>query len=302
MIPISRERNSILLALTACILWSTAFVGIKIGLQYTSPLQFAGLRFIISGLLILPFCKNLKSNIRIASKNFPKIFWISLFQTAILYTFFYLGMDKTPAAIGAIIVGGGPLFVAVMAHFTTGKDSLTVRKVIALLIGFSGIVLLALAKDSDIPNHGSVILGITLLVIGNIAGSYGNILVSKNEIKISPVFLNAVQIFMGGAILLLLSFFFEDFSFTHKPLPYYLSLGWLSFLSAVAFSVWFVVLSRPEIKVSEISVWKFIIPLLGAILSWLMIAGEEPQWYTILGMLLIASAILIIYWKKRQNR
>jgi LPXTG-motif cell wall-anchored protein len=302
MISLSRERSSILFALTSCILWSTAFAGIKIGLQYSSPLQFAGIRFMISGLLILPFCRNLKSNIRIALKNFTQIIRISLFQTAILYTFFYLGMDKTPAAVGAIIVGGGPLFVAVLAHFTTGKDSLTARKIAALLIGFSGIVLLALAKDSDIPNHGSVILGIILLVIGNIAGSYGNILVSKNKVKISPVFLNAFQIFMGGAIVLAISFVFEDFSFLNKPLPFYLSLGWLSFISAVGFSLWFVVLSRPDVKVSEINVWKFIIPLLGAILSWLLIAGEKPKWFTVLGMLLIASAILIIYWKKQKKQ
>ncbi len=299
MVKNTRQGNSVFLALIACILWSTAFAGIKIGLQYSSPLQFAGIRFMISGLLILPFCKDLYSNFQIAWKNFDKIVWISLFQTAILYTFFYLGLNKTPAAVAAIIVGGGPLFVALIAHFTTGRDPLTLRKVIALMIGFSGIVLLALAKDRNMQNHGSIIVGIVLLVAGNIAGSYGNILVSKNKLKISPVFLNAIQIFMGGTIILVLSFFFEEFSFTHKPLLYYLSLGWLSFLSAAAFSLWFIVLSRPEVKVSEINVWKFIIPLLGAVLSWLIISGEEPRWYTVIGMVLIAAAILIIYRKKR---
>ena len=253
----------------------------------------------ISGLLILPFCKNLNSDIKVAFGNFGKIFWISLFQTALLYAFFYLGLNRTPAAVAAIIVGGGPLFVAILAHFTTGRDALTIRKVIALLIGFSGILLLALAKDRNIPDHGSVIVGIVLLIIGNIAGSYGNILVSKNKIEISPVFLNALQIFMGGAMILILSLFFEEFSFTQKPLPYYLSLVWLSFISAAAFSLWFIVLSRPEVKVSEINVWKFIIPLLGAILSWLLITGEEPRWYTVVGMILIAMAVLIIYGKKR---
>ncbi|MBN2521714.1 MAG: EamA family transporter [Bacteroidales bacterium] len=300
MVRTSFQSSSIFLAILACLLWSTAFAGIKIGLQYSSPLQFAGLRFMISGLMIFPFCRNIASDIRIAGKNFDKILWISLFQTAILYTFFYLGINKTPAAVAAIIVGGSPLFVALLAHFTTGKDPLTIRKIIALLIGFSGIVLLALVKDRNIPGHGSVIAGIVLLVTGNIAGSYGNILVSKNKVNISPVFLNALQIFMGGAIILILSFLFEESTFTHKPLPYYISLGWLSFLSAAAFSLWFVVLHRPEVKVSEINVWKFIIPVLGAILSWLIIAGEQPRWYTILGMILIAVAILIIYGKKKQ--
>jgi drug/metabolite transporter (DMT)-like permease len=293
----SFHQNSIFLALLACILWSTAFAGIKIGLNYSEPIQFAGFRFMLSGLMIFPFCRNLKINFKLLVKNFRGVFFISLFQTALLYIFFYQGIDKTPAAIGAIVVGAGPLFIALLAHFTTGKDYLTGRKVLALLIGFSGIILLALAKDKNIENQGTVLLGILLLVTGNLAGSYGNILVSKDRFGISPVFLNAVQIFMGGVMILIVSLFFEEVSFLAKPLPYYMALGWLSILSAVAFSLWFVVLSRPEIKVSEINVWKFIIPLLGAMLSWVIIANEGPQWNTLAGMILIAAAIVIIYRK-----
>lgn len=289
--------HSVIIALAACILWSTAFAGIKIGLQYTTPLQFAGIRFMLSGLLILPFGRELKKNWQLLRVHYKSVFFISLFQTIILYTFFYLGISKTPAAVAAIIVGGGPLFVALLAHFITGQDHLTIRKSIALLIGFSGIILLALAKDKSGNGYNAVLLGIFLLVTGNFAGSYGNILVSKHKTGISPVFLNAVQIFFGGLIILIISLFFEAPDFSVKPLPYYLSLAWLSMLSAAAFTLWFVVLNRPEVKVSEINVWKFIIPVLGAVLSWLVVAGEKPQWNTIAGMLLIASSIVIIYYR-----
>jgi drug/metabolite transporter (DMT)-like permease len=291
-------KSSVFLALISCFLWSTAFAGIKIGLKYTTPLQFAGIRFMLSGILILPFCRNIRQNMMIAFKKFKTVLTISLFQTAVLYYFFYQGLNHTPAAIAAIIVGAGPLFVALLAHFITGKDPLTFRKIIALIIGFSGIILLAMAKDKTATNHKIVFWGIIMLVTGNFAGSYGNILVSQNKTGMSPVLLNALQIFIGGLILLIISFFTEEFTFNPKPLPYYLSLGWLSFLSAVAFTFWFVILNRPEVRVSEINVWKFIIPVLGAVLSWLLVAGERPQWHTVSGMLLIAAAVLVIYGKK----
>lgn len=281
-------------------LWSTAFASIKIGLKYTTPLQFAGIRFMLSGLLILPFARNLKSNFRLVVRNIKTVLLICFFQTILLYTLFYLGMNKTPAAIGAIIVGGGPLFVALLAHFTTGRDPLTFRKVVALIMGFSGIVILALAKDSEVENHGKVLLGILLLVGGNFSGSFGNILISTRPTGISPVFFNAIQIFFGGFIILLISFLFEGFSFSIKPTEYYISLGWLSILSAIAFTLWFVILSRPEVKVSEVNVWKFIIPVLGAVLSWLLIANEHPQWHTIIGMIFIASSIVIIYFRRNK--
>lgn len=288
-------KNSIFLAVLSCVLWSTAFVGIKIGLHYTSPLQFAGIRFMISGLLIVPFCKDIRKNVRLVRKNVIRVLLISLFQTAILYTFFYQGINHTPAAIAAIVVGGGPLFVAFLAHFITGRDPLTTRKIIALLIGFTGIVLLALVKENTITNRLTLVSGIIMLIIGNFAGSYGNILVSQSRTGISPVFLNAFQIFTGGLLILIISLFLENVNFSIKPLPYYISLGWLSFISAAAFSFWFIVLNRNEVKVSEINVWKFIIPLLGAILSWLIIPGEKPEWHTLSGMILIATAIIIIY-------
>lgn len=255
----------------------------------------------LSGIIILPFCRNIKTNFQLLRKNFRGVFTISLFQTALLYVFFYQGIDKTPAAIAAIVVGAGPLFIALLAHFITGRDQLTARKIIALLIGFAGIVLLAVAKDKSVENHRTVMLGILLLVTGNLAGSYGNILVSQDRFGTSPVFLNAVQIFMGGSMILIVSLFFEQITFLSKPTTYYLALGWLSFLSAAAFSLWFVVLSRPEIKVSEINVWKFIIPLIGAVLSWILIADEGPRWYTIMGTLLIALAIVVIYGKRRKR-
>lgn len=289
--------HSVFLALVACLLWSSAFVGIKIGLQYSPPIQFAGIRFIISGLLILPFVKNIRGNWQKTLRNWKIVLRISLFQTIILYTLFYLGMDRVPASIGAMIVGAGPLFVALMAHFMTGKDPLTPRKIIALIIGFSGIVLIALSKEQGEARHLRVVIGIILLLVGNSAGSLGNILVSRNRSGIAPVFLTAVQILFGGLIILLISFFFEEVSFAAKPLNYYLSLAWLSFLSAAAFTLWFVVLSRPEVKVSDINVWKFIIPVIGAVLSWVIMKGEEPQWQTLLGMLLIASSILVIYFR-----
>jgi drug/metabolite transporter (DMT)-like permease len=291
-------HDTIFLALVACFLWSTAFAGIKIGLAYTTPLQFAGIRFILSGFMILPFCKNLVQEWKKVVRNFRRVMLISLFQTTLLYIFFYSGMNKTPAAVGAIVVGGGPLFIALMAHFITGKDPLTKRKIFALCIGLAGIVLLALSKDSSINNYGSLLVGIFYLIVGNFAGGFGNILVSQDRRGISPVFLAAVQIFIGGLTILIFSFFIEGFEFGYKPATYYFSLAWLSLLSAAAFAIWFVVLSRPEVKVSEINVWKFIIPVLGAVLSWIMIPGEKPMWNTTAGMLLIASAIVIIYGKQ----
>lgn len=289
-------KHSITLAILACILWSSAFAGIKIGLEYTAPLQFAGIRFMLAGLLTLTLCRNFRVEMGIALRNKKKILVISFFQTGLMYTCFYLGISRVPASATAVIIGGGPLFVALLAHFLNGhSERMTLKKGIALSIGFLGIIVLSFMKDSDIERPTSALFGMMILIVASLSGSYGNILVSNKRPDMSPLLLNAIQIFMGGMLIFVLSLIFEDDHFIPRPFPYYASLIYLSFLSAGAFTLWFTVLSREEVKVSEINVWKFMIPVLGAILSWLLIPDESPTWYTFAGMMFIGTAVLIMY-------
>ena len=107
----SRRVNTIVWAIIACVLWSTAYPFIKIGLEYSTPLHFAGSRFILAGLMILPFTVRPKLYLRMIRENLRLVLWVTLLQTVINYTLFYFGMDLVPAAIGAVIVGAQP-FVA----------------------------------------------------------------------------------------------------------------------------------------------------------------------------------------------
>ena len=63
-------------------------------------------------------------------------------------------------------------------------------------------------------------------------------------------------------------------------------------MSAFTFSRWYVLLKRPEVKVSELNLWKFILPVFGAILSWIIVPGEKPEWVTITGMIIISSSLI----------
>lgn len=288
------SSSSYLLAVIACMLWSTAFVGIKLGIRYTTPLNFAGTRFLLSGLMVLPFAGKLADSIRDVKSNLSYVLLVGLFQTFLLYGLFYIGISIAPASLTAIIVGGGPLFVALLAHLTIHDDKLTMKKILSILTGISGIVIIAADKYDISWEKGKEFWGLIILVMANIAGSYGNILVSKGKKKISPLTLNSAQQISGGFGILLLSFIAEDHSFGIKPAPYYISLFYLSFLSAAAFSIWFILLKRPGIKVSEINIWKFLIPVFGAILSWIILPDEKPALIPVIGMVMIASSLILL--------
>ncbi|APG28672.1 hypothetical protein A7E78_13015 [Syntrophotalea acetylenivorans] len=299
----NNRSGTLLLAVIACLLWSTAFVGVKVGLRYAGPFAFAGQRFMLSGLLLLPFWWARRPNRSTVCSHGGMILSVALFQTFILYGLFYFGMTLIPGALAAMVIGASPLVTAVLAHYCMPGDRLSAIKGSSLLLGGIGVAVLSLSRQPWVSASGLVELaGIGVLLLANVAGALGNILVARHRTKIDPVFLNSAQLFIGGLGLWLLSLLLEVQPAEIVPWSYYAALGWLAFLSAAAFSIWFILLRRPGVRVSELNLWKFLIPVCGALFSWLLLPEEEPSLWPFAGMLCIAAAIVLFNLQSVRTR
>ena len=287
-------KSTTFLAIVAALLWSTAFAGIKIGLQYQSPLQFAALRFFLAGVMVAIVYGRWRSTLKEIRREWRFILTIAIIQVVIQYGMFYTGMSLVPGALGAMIVGSSPLFVALVAHFTHPDDKLNPMKTLSILTGVTGIVIITLGRHNVEMKNPWEWVGILLLIFNNMASGYSNVLVSKNPRPLSPIILTSSSLMIGGALLYLIAVPAEGFSNGPFPWPYYLSLFWLAFISASAFSIWYSLLKRPGVKVSGLNIWKFLIPVSGAALSWLLVKGEKPDLVSVAGMLFIVAAILLI--------
>jgi len=289
------------LAIVACLLWSSAFAGIKIGLPYITPLQFAGIRFFISGLLILPFTLKWKNYWYFVRNNFSVILTVALLNNLIHYALFYIGLSMVPAALAAIVIGSGPLFIALVAHFYMPDDKLTFKKLAIFLVGFGGIALVSLGRN-DFSSVGNIsITGVLLLLLVNLISGFGNVIVARDKQNIPPLVFSSSMMIIGGGGLFLISIPIEGWNFGPKPFEFYAALAWLSFLSAAAISIWFTLLKRPGVKVSNLNFWKFLIPVSGAILAWTLLPEEKPGLVAIIGMIIIASALVMLNIYRRRH-
>jgi drug/metabolite transporter (DMT)-like permease len=294
--------NTAILAIISCLLWSSAFAGIKIGLPYTSPLQCAGMRFFFSGLLVFPLaCRNNPRYFRILRGNLRMILLLAFLQTFLQYVLFYTGINLIPGAVAAIVIGSQPFFIALIAHFLMPGDRITMLKTGLILFGILGVVLVSLGKDPQSATGRIAIAGILLVVGVNILSGVSNVLIAREKGKIPPLVISSASMTIGGIALLLFSIPLEGLHLGAKPAPYYLSLAWLSILSAVAISIWITLLKRPEIKVSDLNLWKFLIPLSGAVLSWMLLPGEKPEALSISGMVIIALSLIVLNLANRKR-
>jgi len=294
--------NTAILAIISCLLWSSAFAGVKIGLQYTTPLQFAGIRFFMAGMLVFPIAlRNNPAYFRILRKNLGMILLFAFLQTFLQYVMFYKGIELIPSAVAAIVIGSQPLFIAVVAHYLMPGDRMTFLKTSVILSGILGVILVSMGKDPNSLTGNIAILGILLMVAINILSGFTNVLVASEKKMIPPLVISSASMIIGGTTLFLFSIPFEGLNFEAKPAPYYISLVWLSLLSAIAISIWITLLKRPGIKVSDLNLWKFLIPLFGAVISWLVVPGEDPQLLSIIGMLIIAVSLVLLNLVNRKK-
>ena len=289
------KLNTNLLAILACLLWSSAFAGVKIGLQYETPLQFAGTRFFISGWLVFPLAiYHNRHYFKVITSQWKMILLVAFLQTFLQYALFYQGINLIPGAVGAIIIGSQPLFVYLVAHYLMPGDRMTPGRSLVILLGITGVVMVSLSRDPESVTGRIAMAGVLLLVTINILSGFTNVLIAREKGMIPPLVLSSASMILGGGGLYLTSLLLEEQVAGPKPTEYYVSLGWLSMLSAVAISIWTVLLKRPGIRISDLNFWKFLIPLFGAILSWILLAGEKPQALSLMGMFVIAFSLVVL--------
>ena len=294
------KKKGLLYAILASVLWAIVNPVIKTGLSYDmTPMNFAGLRFTSVGIILLAYTwhKGMWEEVRKNSKLFTLLTLVNIFLG---YAAFYIGVNLVDGAISSIIMGTTPFVNIILSHIMTKNDKLNKHKMISILISLVGLLMIIGVKSGGYSINGIGLIGIGLLFMNIIFQGYSAIKVAEYKANIDPVFLNAVQMFFGGFLLYVTGVAIEGYKqFIGKPIGFYLSLGTLVFVSVFAFSFWFIALQDKNTKVSEVNMCRLINPILGAILSWIMLPDEVPTFNTVAGMIIIVFS-LVFYFKGKE--
>jgi len=289
-----RSSDSRLLAVAACLLWSTAFLGVKTGLQYAPPLFFAGIRFMAAGLAVALVSRR-KGYFHQVRRHLPLVLTVGFFQTFLLYGFFFLSLDRMRASTGAIVNGGGPLLTAVIAHFLLPGDRLSRRRFFSLMSGVAGMVLVTWSGGRTEGAAAGEAAGILLMIAGMTAGSLASVIVARSPESIDPFVLNSAQLIFGSSGLLAAAFLTGSVPSEMPPPIFFGALVWLIAVTGGGFSIWYYLLKVRKEPVSYITVWKFLIPVSGALISWGFIHNDSPTLYSLGGMVLTGFSIFLFY-------
>jgi len=289
----------------SCFLWGSAFPSLKISYKlleisnsyYANKLLFAGYRFFIASIFIFIFLLFNRENLRINNTEAKNLIYLGLLQTSFQYFFFYIGLSNSTGIKGSIIGATGTFFAVILSHFYYHNDKLSLNKIIGLIIGFCGVLLINLSK-------GNLDLSITLtgeifLVLAALFSSLSSIIAKNLSGAINPIKVTAYQMFFGSIVLLIFSSFkvgLFSLNFTKTTI---LLLLYLSFLSATAFALWYQLLKHNP--VSKISIYKFQIPIFGTILSALFLKSESISFNVVISLIFVSLGIIFVNRQKKIN-
>jgi drug/metabolite transporter (DMT)-like permease len=267
------------------LLWSSGFIGAKLGLPYCEPLTFLALRYALVIALMLPVCW-------IAQARWPasrlETFHVmvsgALIQAGYLGGVFVALSLGMPAGVAALIVGLQPILTAFLSgHMVDERASR--RQWLGLVLGFAGVMTVVWNKMS----LGAVTWeGALSAVVGLIAITYGTLYQKRNCAQVDMRTNSALQFISAFVVTAPLAWAFESLE-VQWTVPFAIALGWTVFglsLGAVFLLFWLIRRGAATAVVSLI----YLCPPVTAILAWLVF-GEAYTAWAAAGMALTAMGV-----------
>ncbi len=289
-------------ALICTALWGSAFPCVKIGYNLfqigssdtASQLLFAGIRFFGAGILALLIGSIGQRQILWPKKSsLPKILILSLFQTVIQYTLFYISLAHTTGVKGSILQGTSVLFSLLIVCLLFRTEKLTVLKTIGCVIGFAGIILVNLNGSMNMDFH---FVGEGFMILSTLSGSFSAVFLKQFSQNDNPVMLSGCQFLLGGAVLAVIGFSCGGRLGGFSPVSVLLLL-YMAFISAAAYSLWGILLKHN--LVSRVTVFGFTIQIFGVIFSALFLRENDSfGWQTVLALALVCIGIYLVNRKE----
>ena len=288
-------------ALTAAIAWGWAYPLIKMGLDEFgikpnmpgSKMLFAGIRFLISGLIILVIAQvtHRKFGIRRDTDTWFILLY-ALLNTTLHYAFFYFGLSHNAGARSAILNSMSVFTVVILACIFFKSDKMTWRKAAGCIIGFLGILALNLGgKESG----SFTFLGDGMIILNALCGASASLLTRGLSKRVDVFVGTGYSLSIGGILLIIPALAMQG----HLPVitPWgIIILMLLIAISTIGFSLYNKLLSCNP--VGKVAIFNSLIPVVGAITSCLCLSETFYWKYLIAGALATAGIYIINKGKK----
>ena len=276
------------------LIWGSSFLWIKLAVQEIGPFTLVALRVSVGllGLFIL---------LRIRKQSLPRdprllaaFLFMGVFNTAIPFVLLAAGQKQVDTSVAAVLSATMPLFTLVAAHLWLKDEKITLPRVVGLLTGFGGVIVLFsrdLAASVVQASFGGQLAVLAAAFCQGLTVTF-----ARRYLRGQHPFVQATMILLfADSVLWLLTPIFESpLRWPVQPVTWW-AVAWLGLLSScLAYILYFYLISTWGATRAALVNYAF--PVVGPALG-ILFLHEVADLRLILGAVLVIASIALVTWR-----
>ena len=281
-----------------CFVWGITWIASKEAVNFMPPLQMAGLRQLLAGLVYFIYF-SLRGHALPKGKAWTPILLLAALNFVISNGLNTWGLKYISAGLGAIIGAIFPLWLVIIETFRN-PDRLPRLAYLGLILGFGGILVIFYEHLADFLNL-EFLLGIILSILATWAWSFGTIYTKAYAQRFNPYYSIGLQMLISGTFLSLVSYGSGHvIPLANIPGNAWIAIGFLAIISSV-FTFIAYVYALQQLPTNLVSVYAYINPVVAVITGWLFF-GEILTFFLLLGIGITLAGVYLVNTSFRRQR
>ena len=279
---------------TLCIVWSSTWLAIKIGLRDLPPISFVAIRFLIAMIVLVAVSLGRTRLIPRTRNDYVVLAVTGVLMFAVNYTLLFWAELHVSSGLAAVLQATIPIFGIMFAHWMLPDEPLRLPRLAGAIIALGGVTVIC-ARLLGFHGHLAFWGGVGV-VVGAASAAYANVLVKSQSMQLAPAMLAAWHMIFGTAPLLVLGFAVDG-----NPAHFHWTVSsvfCLLYLAVIGSALTFLLLYwlLPRLTVAQLQSISLITPPGAIMLGWFM-GGETFPLSSLLGAGLVLVGVWMIFRK-----
>jgi len=277
-----------------CVVWSSTWLAIKVGLRDLPPISFVAIRFIVAIAVLVAVSIGRVRLLPLHRSDYLLLCFTGLLMFGLNYPLLFWGEKYVSSGLAAVLQATIPIFGMLFAHWFLPDEPLRWQRLTGALLALGGVALIC----GRLLDRGGVLAfwGGFGIVLGAAGAAFSNVLLKRRALEVAPAMIAAWQMLFGILPLVALGFAFEG-----NPVHFHwstMSMFCLLYLAVIGSALTFLLLYwlLPRMTVTNLQTISLITPPGAVVLGWFL-GGETFSAASLLGACLVLAGVWIIFRK-----
>jgi drug/metabolite transporter (DMT)-like permease len=282
------------------VLWGSTYLGMRIAVKDMPPYVVGGLRYLVSGPIMLAACALMGRKIRINRSDFARLLVISILLLSLGNIGVLWAEEYVSSGLAALIVALVPIWVVMIEAWIFRAGRMTSKGLVGLALGIVGLLVLLWPRIASGNHLGQLeLIGAGILAAASFAWALGSVFSHRFSLSVDVFSSAAWQMTIAGVINGLLALLSGQFHKAHWTTPALAAIGYLIIAGSwIGYTAYIYLLEH--VPTPKVATYAYINPIIAVFLGWLILR-ERVDVLMLVGTVIIISSVALVSTAKLRS-